>query len=180
MNQVLVDSLVRLLTDGFIVSLLLWMIFWDSEPHNPIRKHWIPKVQWLFVWLGLNAEWKMFSPDPPRIAIWPMAKLTMENRDVVYWEPTPFDKLTALEKVKFKKSHKYFQRVVLPESGVQIKQDFIEYLLRRYLHGEPLIRVEVYRVAQSTEPFGAQDAGRPKPTKELVYTFRPAATGGLP
>jgi hypothetical protein len=167
------ETLERTLANMMIVAMLFWMLFWDSEASNPIRRYWIPKIQKVFIWLGLNAEWRMFSPDPPRRDIWPMAKLTIDNCNVVHWEPTPYGELTVLQKIRFKKLHKYYHEVVRVGSGQQIKRDFVEYLLRKGLHRGPCTKVELYRVVLNTRSFGAPEAELPAAYKQLIFTFHP-------
>jgi hypothetical protein len=165
----------KVLINVFIVSTLFWMIFWDSDVRNPIRTHWIPKIQRVFMWLGLDAQWRMFSPDPPQRTIWPMAKLTMKNNDVISWEPSPYAKNTVLQNLRYKKFNKYFHEVIRPRSGHHIKRDFVEYLLQKPLHEEPCVKVEVYLVAQPAKRFHRQSAEKTPPIyKQLVYTFYPA------
>ena len=168
------ESLIQIFTNIFIVSFLFWMIFWDKEAIHPVRRHWIPRVQLPFVWLGLNATWKMFAPNPPLRTIWPLARLTMRNGDVISWEPASYECLSPWRKVKYKKFHKYYFEVVRPNSGHQIKRDFVEHLLRKELHPESCVKVEVFLVAQASPPFGGSETTPPPPQKQLIYTFHPA------
>lgn len=170
----ILELLVRALTDGFILVTLFWMIFWDSEPCNPIRRYWIPKVQPFFIWLGLNAEWRMFSPDPPKRAIWPRVRLTMRGGDFVDWETAPWAEIGILDKLCFKKYHKFYHEVARPRVAFHTKRDFVEYLLQRKLHPEPCVKVEIYMCFQAALPFAAQTVEEPKTYQQLVYTFHPA------
>lgn len=167
------DVALRAVIDVFIVVSVFWMIFWDAGLKNPFRRYWIPKIQGLFLWLGISGEWRMFSPDPPDRTIWPMAKLTLKNGDVVRWEPTPHGDLSVLERARYKRFHKFFHEVTRPHAGFQLKRDFVEYLLHTRLHEQPCSKVELYLVAQRTPPFHAPSS-ETKPVKALVYTFYPA------
>ena len=171
-----VEALLNLMINVFIISMLFWMIFWDLEQSNPIKKYWIPKVQKLFFWWGLHAQWQMFAPDPPRRTIWPMAKITLKNMETIYWEPKPYDKMNGFEKMRLKKFHNYFHDMVRPQSGDQLKQDFAKYLLHKKKLQETCVKVEVYLVAQPTQPFHAQSLEKPTIDKQLVYTFDPTET----
>jgi hypothetical protein len=163
----------RYITDVFIVFLLFWMTFWDSHPINPIKKFWIPKLQPFFVWLGLHANWAMFSPDPPSRTIWPKVKMTMKNGDVVDWEPAPIETMRLIDKIRLKKFHKFYHEVARPGLEYQTKRDFVEYLLRRQFHTEPCIKVEIYLIFRPGLPFHDQASEQPQPSKQLVYTFHP-------
>src|SRR5690348_142723 len=101
----------RLFENTMIVSILFWIFFWDSERGNPVRRHLIPKVYRPFAWLGLNAEWTMFTPDPPKRDVWPMAALTMSDGTEHHWEPRPYHRMSVFDKVKYKKILKFYLQV---------------------------------------------------------------------
>lgn len=164
--------LIHLALDALIVVLLLWMVFFDGEKHNPITRYLIPKLQDPFVWLGLNSNWTMFAPDPPARTIWPTARLTMQNQDVVHWEPVEFEGMTAWDKFRLKKYHKFFHEVARSGAAYQTKRDFVEHLLKRRLHPERCVTVEIFMVVRPTPPFHGPRVQGPT-VKKLVYTFHP-------
>ncbi|MEO0736251.1 MAG: hypothetical protein AAFZ35_05535 [Cyanobacteria bacterium J06649_12] len=165
------EALMRVFINLFILSMLFWMIFWDMEPANPIRKYWIPKIQWVFIWLGLNSQWQMFAPDPPRRTIWPLAKITLKNMEIVYWEPKPYAQMGGFEKIRLKKFHNHFHEMVRPQSGEQLKQDFVDYLLHKKNLKGSYIKVELYLTIQPTLPFHLKSSESPIIDKQLVYTL---------
>ena len=162
----------RLAADVFIVVSLLWMWFFDGEKHNPITKYLIPRLQRPFVWLGLNSNWTMFAPDPPARTIWPAARLTMRNGDVVHWEPVDFEGMSAWNKFRLKKYHKFFHEVARSGAAYQTKRDFVEHLLKRGLHPEPCVTAEIFMVVRPTPAFYGPRVASPT-VKKLVYTFHP-------
>ena len=162
------------LTDIFILLMLFWMLFWDKEPHHPVRKWWIPKVQRYFFWLGLAHEWKMFSPDPYKQNWWPKIKLTLADGNYFIWEPTPATQLNVWEKLMYKKYHKLYMEVSRYKGSKQVKMDFILYLLRRFELQDKCTKVEIYQAYQSVPAFGEKAPDPIKTYESLVYTYRPA------
>jgi len=175
----LLHPAVRALIDAFIAVMLFWMLFWDAETTNPIRRYFIPKLQPVFVWLGLTANWTMFSPDPPTRTIWPKVRMTTVDGDTVDWEPTPPARMGVADRIRFKKFYKLYHEVARPGAAFHTKRDFVEYLLRRGLHPRPCAKVEVFTVFTRTPPFHA-----PVPDdavyKSSVYTFHPEPAQGAP
>jgi len=164
----------RYVVDVFILGMLFWIIFWDAEPRNPIKKFWIPTIQPAFVWLGLHANWAMFSPDPPNRTIWPMVRMVMKNHDIVNWEPAPIETMAIWEKIRFKKFHKFYHEVARPGIEYQTKRDFVEYLLRRRFHPEPCVKVEIFMVFKAGRPYHERLLEPLPASKRLVFTFFPA------
>lgn len=165
---------VRVATDLFIAVTLFWMFFWDAEPANPIRRHIIPRLQPYFVWLGLNANWTMFSPDPPQRTIWPKIALTTASGDTVEWEPTPPARLSVADRIRFKKFYKFYHDVARPAAAYHTKRDFAEYLLRRGVLDQPCVKIEVFTVFTRTPPFHAPSRDDAV-YKSSAFTFYPAA-----
>lgn len=169
------DLAVHALTNAFIAVTLFWMIFSDAEIANPVRRHFIPKLTPIFIWLGLHATWTMFSPDPPMATMWPKVRMTTVDGDTVEWEPTPPARLSVIEKIRYKKFYKYYVDVALPGTAFHTKRDFAEYLLRRLPHGRHVVKVEVFAVFTRTPPLEA----RPREDtiyKSRVFVFRPEAS----
>jgi len=166
-------EIIRILINLLIIAMLFWMIFFDSEPNNPIKKYWMPKVQSIFVWFGLSHEWRMFSPDPFRQTMWPKVKMILANDDFFVWEPTFTKELSVLEKVKYKKFHKFYHDVGRAKAAFHTKIDFIEYLLHKYALKETCVKVEIYRVTQAIPPFDEQTDQLPPIYQQLVYTYHP-------
>ncbi|MFY0591926.1 hypothetical protein [Roseivirga sp.] len=153
--------------------MVFWMIFWDSERSNPIRKYFIPRIQHWFIWLGLTAEWKMFSPDPPLRNIWPLVKFTFSNDEFAIWEPESISKMSVINKIRYKKFHKVYFEVSRAKGATQAKRDFIDYLLTKYSFNDSCIKVEVYTVSQKINSFYKQSEPEPEIFKQLVFTFHP-------
>jgi hypothetical protein len=167
------DEILRILINGFIGISLFWMFFWDSEPVNPIKKYWIPKIQFVYIWLGLTAEWKMFSPDPPLRNLWPRVKITLANNEVITWESTPTSDMNVIDKLRYKKFHKFYFEVAKPKAAYHTKRDFIEYLMNKYSFPDKCTKVEIYVVCQQVNPFENQSE-LPQPIQQqLIYTFYP-------
>ncbi len=169
----MLEIILKIVTNLFIILMLFWMIFYDSEAINPIKKYWIPKVQNYFIWLGLSHGWKMFSPDPYRYNNWPKVKITLKSGDFMVWEPTPTAELNVYEKLKYKKFHKFYHEVSRAKAAYHTKRDFIDYLLHKYDLKEQCEKVEIYRIHQNLHPFENQ---QPEPLpiyQQLIYTYKP-------
>jgi len=172
----MIEGLLDILVNLFIGLMLFWMLFWDSEPNNPIKKHWIPFIKPAFLYLGLTAEWKMFSPDPFLYNSWPYLKIYLDNGEFLAWEPKKGNELTAIEKIKYKKSHKFYHEVGRAKASFHVKIDFIEYLLAKHDLHQRCIRVEVYRVHQNIRPYNDLSGEESGIFKNLVYTYQPLKT----
>jgi hypothetical protein len=160
-------------TNSFIILFIYWMLYWDMEPGHPIKKYWIPKIKPVFLWLGLTAEWKMFSPNPFLYNSWPIMKIFLENGEFVLWEPTEGSNLNFIQKIRFKKSQKFYHEVGREKASFHIKRDFIEYILNKNKLTDRCTKVEIYRVHQNILPFDNRDSETPKILKKLVFTFNP-------
>ncbi|RFM26432.1 hypothetical protein [Deminuibacter soli] len=171
--QPFLHSVITILTNLFIVLMLFWMIFWDRELSHPVRKWWIPKVLPYFFWLGLCHEWKMFSPDPYKQNWWPKIKLTLADGNFFIWEPTPSEQLNAWEKLRYKKYHKLYLEISRYKGAVNIKLDFILYLLRRYNLEGTCVKAEIYQVHQPIPPMDNSEQTPVKTYQSLVYTYQP-------
>ncbi|MEI6409154.1 MAG: hypothetical protein WCR52_07220 [Bacteroidota bacterium] len=177
------DVLSRIAINVFICIMLFWMIFWDAERENPIRKFWAQKLYPIFAWLGLTSEWKMFAPDPPLRTIWPKVKMTLMDGNYYVWEPTYIGTLSVFEKMKYKKYHKVYFELASPKHYMHTKRDFIDYLLFKYKFDSPCVKVEVYMVAENVPPFKAKpkdplvenEVEDPKIYQQLIYTYHPPA-----
>jgi hypothetical protein len=159
----------------FIVAFLLWMLFSDVSGRNYIRRFVVDR--WLrrpFVWLGLNGGWRMFSPDPPKRAIWPQARLTMRDGSETIWEPEAFDTMPVGQKIAQKKFHTYYHQVVRPGVTPRALRDFTEYLLRSIESSESCVQIRIYRIAQPTPAFGIPATGADvTKSATLLFTFYP-------
>ncbi len=169
----LLDLLHTAFANIMIALTLFWMIFWDSEASSPFGRHFIPKIRRPFVWLGLTGKWRMFSPNPPRQDVWPMAVLTMADGSVLYWEPKPYADTSILEKIRFKKVLKFYQQVTAQRATNQIKRDFVEYVLRRDRSGKTCTTIEVFRITRDVPPFGSNDPSPQKTCQESIFVFHP-------
>jgi hypothetical protein len=172
-----IHMLAMLATNAMIVVMLFWILFWDTEPSNAIRRYWIPRIQAPFIWLGLNAEWRMFAFDPPRRDLWPMVTMTLANGSVMNWEPSPFAELSVRQKRRFKKLHKYYYTVVGLSTGKQLHRDFVEHILRQCPQDHPCMKVELYSVVQDAPALGSTGAAA-QPQKKLIFTFHPYVGDG--
>ncbi|MBB6584895.1 hypothetical protein AB6Q13_14595 [Ralstonia solanacearum] len=159
--------------NAMTVAMLFWIFFWDTEQTNPIRRYVVPKIRRPFVWLGLNAEWTMFTPDPPKRDTWPMAVMTQVNGSTRYWEPRRYEDLGVLEKLRHKKTLKLYFCVTGAQANNQLKRDFVEYLLRCDPKGQDCIKIELYSVALDTPPYDQRDGTPAQPYKKLIFTFHP-------
>lgn len=173
MMSQLFDMLYRLFVSSLIVVSLFWMVFWDCNRRNPFHRHFITKIKRPFLWLGLTGKWRMFSPDPPRHDVWPVAVLTMADDSVLSWEPKPYAAMSVLEKLRFKKLLKFYYQVLAPRASNQIKRDFVEHVLRRERSGKTCTKIEVLRVSREVVPFGEKNASRRKEGREPIYVFYP-------
>jgi hypothetical protein len=173
----LAHAAVRAATDVFIGAMLFWMVFYDAEMANPVRRHFIPRLEPLFAWLGLHANWTMFAPDPPARTIWPKVRMTAANGDVVEWEPTPPARLGVAGRIRFKKFYKFYHDVARPGAAYHTKRDFVEYLLRRGLHPQPCVRAEVFAVYTRTPPFPGEEREEAV-YKSSVFAFHPETPRG--
>ena len=170
----IIAELTRIITNIFILVMLFWMVFWDSELNNPVKKYWMPKMKPVFLWLGLTAEWKMFSPDPFLYNSWPILKIFLQDGGFFLWEPTQGTQLNFIQKIRYKKSHKFYHEVGKANASFYTKVDFITYILHKHGLNDQCAKVEVYRVHQNIRPFDKQsDAGTPRICKQLVYTYNP-------
>lgn len=167
----MIDILLKILINSFIFLMLFWMVFWDKEKNNPIRKYWIPKVKSIFIYLGLTAQWKMFSPNPPSRNIWPNAKIHLNNGEFVLWEPTKIQDMNILDKLKYKKFHKFYFEVARPKKSYNVKRDFVEFLLNKYSFQEEYKKVEVFMICQYILPYRKRNDEKLKVFKQLVFTF---------
>lgn len=165
-------ELTRIIIDLFILLMLFWMIFYDSEVSNPIKKWWIPKIQPVFYWLGLSHEWKMFSPEPYKQNMWPKLKIRLKNGEFIIWEPTRPSQLNAFEKIKYKKYYKIYHEVSRAKTSYHIKTDFIEHLLHKHQLYDCCEKVEVYRVHTVIKKYG-QEVIDHTTYQRLVYTYTP-------
>jgi hypothetical protein len=167
------DPIIKVLINAFIIIMLFWMIFWDSEKQNPIKKWFVPIIQGPMIWLGLSHDWKMFSPNPTFYNIWPMIKMYKSEDDFIVWEQGDTSKMSILEKIKYKKYLKFYFDVARQKAGIHSKIDFIEYLLARHNIRESCIKVEVYRVNTNITKFNVIEIETPETYKKLVYTYTP-------
>ncbi|AXV83790.1 hypothetical protein [Ralstonia solanacearum] len=167
------STLSSIFANAMIVAMLFWIFFWDAERTNPVRRYLVPKISRPFIWLGLNAEWTMFTPDPPKRDVWPMAVMTQVDGSTRYWEPRRYEALSILEKLRHKKTLKLYFRVTGAQADNHLKRDFVEYLLRRDPEGQGCAKIDLYSVALDAPPYGRRDGTPPQPTKKLIFTFHP-------
>jgi len=160
----------RILINAFIVIMLFFMLYWDREPTNPVKKYWMPKLQPVFLWLGLIHTWKMFAPDPPLVNVWPKIKIYLKNGEFIIWEPTRYSELNAYEKIRYKKFHKFYYEVARAKTSFHIKIDFIYYLLEQHQLKDKCEKLEVYRVFVSIPPIGSSSKETPAINQQLIYT----------
>jgi hypothetical protein len=172
MEQILY-LLLEVATNTLIVAMLFWFIFWDCEKTNPVRRYLIPRIYRPFAWLGLNVEWTMFTPDPPRQDIWPMVVFTMSDGSKNHWVPRPYLNLSVLEKIKYKKILKYYFQVTSASADNQIKRDFVEYILRIHQSTLNCTKLELYSVSRKT-PSLAKQGEINEAYQKLIFTFLPA------
>lgn len=165
--------------NGAIVLMLLWMLFWDTEPGNPIRRYWIPAVQRPFLWLGLNAEWRMFAFNPPRHDLWPLVVMTLADGQVLQWQPADLGRLTVAQKLRFKKLHKYYFTVVSQRHAKHMYRDLIEHAIGRTRLIVPCVQASLYVVAVAESRFGDINPSPAVPARRLLFSFR-FAPEGLP
>ncbi len=163
----------KIASNAFIVLMLFWMICWDKEADNPIKKYGAAYLKPLFLWLGLTAEWKMFSPNPPLYNHWPNIKIYLKNGEFMVWEPTRGTSLNFIEKIRFKKHLKVYHEVGQAKTSFHIKRDFIEYLLHKYQLKDRYTKAEVYRVHQNITPYGQEADEQSKIFKQLIFTYNP-------
>ncbi|WP_299611675.1 hypothetical protein [uncultured Tateyamaria sp.] len=167
------DTLGYIAANVMILCLLFWFLFWDCERQNAIRRYIIPKVYQPFGYIGLNAEWVMFTPDPPLFDMWPMAELSLKDGRIVYWEPRPFQEMSIPEKIWWKKHLKFYLQVCQSKADNQIKRDLVDYLLRVHPDGDSCVEIHLFRVRQKTPDFYRQDQPRDPPTKQEIFFLRP-------
>jgi hypothetical protein len=168
----MLDAFGTVLANLFIVAMLFWMVMWDAEPQNPIRRYLVPRIQRPFIWLGLNAEWRMFAYDPPMRDSWPMAVLTLHDGQLHTWEPTPFAELGFWRKQGYKKLHKYFYSVVGLSTGRVLYPDFVDYVLRDSGLAGECRKIELYVVLRDTPMLGS--AAREPARRRLLFTSHPS------
>lgn len=164
------ELLIRISTNIFIVFILFFMIFWDRENTSPIKKYWMPKIQPVLLWLGLTHTWKMFAPDPPTYNVWPKIKIYLNDGNFFIWEPTRYAELNAIEKLRYKKFHKFYHEIARAKTAHYSKIDFINYLIHKHSLQDRCTKLEVYRVSVAIPQFGNATGPEPAIKQQLIYT----------
>lgn len=149
------------------------MFFWDSEHTNPIKRYWLAKMQFIFVWLGITGQWKMFSPNPSRQNSWLRVRFILLDGEIIVWEPVPVFNMSVTDKIKYKKFIKLYSEIVKIKVSGNIKRDFIEYLMRKKNIVLKCRKAEIYAISQEIPPPHARTE-TPLPVRlQLIYTFFP-------
>lgn len=164
------ELIVKICINVFIVIMLFFMVYWDREATNPIKKYWVPILQPVFLWLGLTHTWQMFAPDPPLLNVWPKIKIYLTNGEFIIWEPTRYSELNAYEKIKYKKFHKFYYEVARAKTSFHSKIDFINYLLHEHQLKDNCTKLEIYRVTLAIPLFNAPAGETPVVNQQLIYT----------
>ncbi|MFT6921397.1 MAG: hypothetical protein ACJA1C_000391 [Crocinitomicaceae bacterium] len=163
----------KICTNVFIVLMLFWMVFWSAEKNHPIKKWWIPKIQRVFIWLGLSHSWNMFSPNPSLFNSWAKIKIILDEKNHVTWEATPPSELNAFEKLKYKKFYKVYHEIARSKGNKKMKRDFIEYLLNKHDLSDKWIKVEVYMVWTEIPLFNTEPEEELEIYQSLIFTHEP-------
>lgn len=164
------ELIIRICTNAFILIMLFFMVCWDWQATNPIKKYWMPKLQPVFLWLGLTHTWNMFAPDPPLYNVWPKIKIYLKNGEFIIWEPTPYSELNAFEKIQYKKFHKFYYEVARSKTSFYSKIDFINYLLHKHQLKDKCVKLEIYRVSRAIPPINNPSNDLPIANQQLIYT----------
>ncbi|GEM_PF-2087468 len=163
----------EVVVSAFILIMLSWILFWDSEPKNLIKKWWIPWIEKPFDWLGLTHEWRMFAPNPPRNVTWPHVKIHLKNGEVIEKDLHPPHEMNILQKIRYKKFTKFFHRVSSKKAGEFIQTDYAEFLVEHYNIRDTCDRIEIYRMWQRVPAPEKLPVNRIRTREDLVFVHIP-------
>ena len=166
------------LTDLFILALLLFFWCWDYPVDHPPRRliHWLSLP---FLYLGLWHSWAMFAPQPIHVNRRLRAVIRWDDGASELWTPLG-PRRSALFNLLYARSFKY-ECSLLSNAGPGPLRALAEFLADRAAEGSAgrqVVRVELVR---ESCPVNAPDApdvyGPPQLTPLLTLEVATAAAG---
>ncbi|MFM7058093.1 MAG: hypothetical protein ACKO2P_14335 [Planctomycetota bacterium] len=133
------------LTDLFILVLLLFLWCWDYPVDHPPRRliHWLSLP---FLYLGLWHSWAMFAPQPIHVNRRLRAVIRWDDGTFELWSPLG-PRRSALFNLLYARSFKY-ECSLLSTAGTGPLQSLAEFLVTQAAEdsaGRRVVRVELVR-----------------------------------
>ncbi|MEY3175841.1 MAG: hypothetical protein RLZZ436_3755 [Planctomycetota bacterium] len=164
------------LTDLFILSLLLFLWCWDYPVDHPPRRlvHWLSLP---FLYLGLWHSWAMFAPQPIHVNRRLRAVIRHDDGSSELWTPIGPHR-SALFNLLYARSFKY-ECSLLSTAGPAPLRALAEFLAKRAAEDAPerrVVRVELVREScRVNPPEDAEIHGPVQVTPLLAVDVNPGA-----
>jgi len=158
------------LTDVFILVLLLFLWCWDYPVDHPPRRliHWLSQP---LIYLGLWHSWAMFAPQPIHVNRRLRAVIRWDDGTCDLWTPLG-PRRSAFFNLLYARSFKY-ECSLLSTAGTAPLQALAEFLAAQAADdaaGRRVVRVELIRESSRVNPPGASEIyGPPLLTPLLLF-----------
>lgn len=150
------EGLISVFIFGYIFFSLTWLSG-ESTTREAVMKPF--ERVWLF-W-GLDQNWRLFSPTIRDINFYPSAIITFEDGSKALWEPLLTERMNVFEKFQREKTRKWAIDLLPWEPFAKFQPDFARFVGRQYYNSvnKPVsisLNIHWAKIPPAIEPITSQ------------------------
>lgn len=149
-------SRIREIATSAMIVVILGIGVVDNLPDAAITRAVSPVVDWIALPLGLDQNWSMYAPDPPRSQQNVEVHIAMADGNEKVWT---LPRLSPVFGVAFSHRWRKYKESLLADPG--IRPDFVHWVVREMTGpGDRPVHVEMLLRTEDIPPPGVSGSGR--------------------